>query len=67
MLKAFGYVVAERFDVAITQTQAICVGQSLVDNAVYDDSKLNNTYYDLLQIIFDECSVNININKFLES
>ena len=67
VLKAFGYVVAERFDVAITETQAICVGQSLVDNAVYDDSKLDNTYYDLLQIIFDECLVNIDINKFLES
>ena len=67
VLQAFGYVVAERFDIAITGTQATCVGNSLVDNAIYDDSKLDNTYYELLQIIFDKCLVNVDINKFLES
>lgn len=67
VLEAFGYVVAERFDVAITQTQASCVGKLLSDNAVYDDSKLNSTYYDLLQKIFDACAVDVDIDKFFES
>lgn len=66
VVRAFGYVVVERFGLAITDDQAVCVGQSLLEANASDSKIVDQTYWELLQSIFDSCEVNVDVAKALE-
>lgn len=64
--RALGFVVVERFGVAITDQQAICVGDSLLAATSLDSLVVDETYWQLLQTIFETCEVKIDVAKFLK-
>jgi len=66
VIRAFGYVVVERFGVAITDEQAVCVGEKLLKNNTADPILVDQTYWVLLQNIFDECQIKVDVAKELE-
>ena len=65
--RAFGYVVVERFGVAITDDQANCVGTELLASTSSDASAIDLTYWQMLQSIFNLCDVQIDVTKALEN
>ena len=65
--RAFGYVVVERFGVAITDDQANCVGGALLGATSGDSSIVDLTYWEMLQKIFDTCEVKIDVKTALEN
>ena len=65
--RAFGYVVVERFGVAITDDQASCVGDALLGATSGDSSTVDLTYWEMLQEIFDTCEVKIDVKTALEN
>ncbi|MFM9094533.1 MAG: hypothetical protein ACKORD_06610 [Acidimicrobiaceae bacterium] len=65
--RAFGYVVVERFGVAITDDQASCVGDALLGATSADSSTVDLTYWEMLQEIFDTCEVKIDVKTALEN
>lgn len=65
--RAFGYVVVERFGVAITDEQANCVGTALLAAASNDATVVDITYWQMLQTIFVSCGVQIDVAKALEN
>jgi hypothetical protein len=64
--RAFGYVVVERFGVAITDEQASCVGNALLGATSGDSSVVDLTYWEMLQEIFNNCEINIDVKSALE-
>jgi hypothetical protein len=64
--RAFGYVVVERFGVAITDDQASCVGSALLGATSGDSSVVDLTYWEMLQEIFNNCEINIDVKSALE-
>ena len=66
VLRAFGFVVAERFGVAITDQQAACIGTVLVDLATSSSDQVDATYFEILQETFDQCLVKIDVAASLE-
>lgn len=58
-------LVVERFGVAITNEQAICIGTSLIAKNITNSAQLDANYWNLLQIAFDECLISINVADFL--
>lgn len=65
--RAFGYVVVERFGVAITDDQASCVGDALLGATSGDSSIVDLTYWEMLQEIFNVCEVKIDVKSALEN
>ena len=65
--RAFGYVVVERFGLAITDDQASCVGDALLGATSGDSSTVDLTYWEMLQKIFYACEVNIDVKTALEN
>ncbi len=65
VVSSFGFLVVERFGVAITNEQALCIGTSLISKNIANSPQLDANYWNLLQIAFDECSVRINVEEFL--
>ncbi len=66
VVRAFGFVVVERFGVAITNEQAACVGVGLIAANANDSKVVDETYWQMLQLIFDSCDVKIDVAKALE-
>lgn len=66
VVRAFGFVVVERFGVAITNEQAACVGVALIAINSNDSKVVDETYWQMLQLIFDSCDVKIDVAKALE-
>lgn len=64
--RAFGYVVVERFGVAITDDQASCVGSALLGATSGDSSVVDLTYWEMLQEIFNNCEIKIDVKSALE-
>ena len=64
--QAFGYVVVERFGVAITSEQATCVGTALLAANSGDSQTVDEKYWLLLQEIFNSCDVKIDVAKSIE-
>lgn len=62
---SFGFLVVERFGVAITNEQALCIGTSLASKNLTNNPNLDANYWNVLQKTFDECFVSINIAEFL--
>ena len=65
VVASFGFLVVERFGVAITNEQAICIGTSLISKNISNSAQLDANYWNLLQIAFDECLISINVADFL--
>jgi hypothetical protein len=65
--RAFGYVVVERFGVAITDEQASCVGTALLATTSANAAIVDLTYWQMLQEIFVTCEVNIDVAAALEN
>ena len=65
VVRAFGYVVVERFGVAITDDQAVCVGENLLKNNSGDPLVIDSNYWILLQEIFNQCEINVDIAQEL--
>ncbi|MEI8022623.1 MAG: hypothetical protein WCH63_00375 [Actinomycetota bacterium] len=66
VVASFGFLVVERFNVAITNEQALCIGSALISKDVTNNSQLDANYWSMLQITFDECLVSINVAEFLK-
>lgn len=64
--QAFGYVVVERFGVAITTEQATCVGTALLVANSGDSQTVDEKYWLLLQDIFNSCDVTIDVAKSID-
>ena len=65
VVSSFGFLVVERFGVAITNEQALCIGTSLIAKNITNSPQLDANYWRLVQIAFDECLININVADFL--
>jgi hypothetical protein len=65
--RAFGYVVVERFGVAITDKQASCVGDALLGATGGNSSIVDLTYWEMLQEIFNICDVKVDVKVALEN
>ncbi|MCX6536435.1 MAG: hypothetical protein NT119_07780 [Actinobacteria bacterium] len=66
VVASFGFLVVERFNVAITNEQALCIGSALISKDVTNNSQLDANYWNMLQLTFDECLVSINVAEFLK-
>ena len=64
--RAFGLVIVERFGVAITNEQAECVGVALIAANSNDSKVIDETYWQVLQLIFNSCDVKVDVAKALE-
>ena len=64
--RAFGFVIVERFGVAITNEQAECVGVALIAANSNDSKVIDETYWQVLQLIFNSCDVKVDVAKALE-
>ena len=65
VVSSFGFLVVERFGVAITNEQALCIGTSLIAKNITNSPQLDANYWSLVQIAFDECLINIDVADFL--
>jgi len=63
---SFGFLVVERFGVAITNEQALCIGTALISKNLINNSQLDASYWNMVQQTFDECLVSINVAEFLQ-
>ncbi len=63
---SFGFLVVERFGVAITNEQAFCIGTALISKNLINNSQLDASYWNMVQQTFDECLVSINVAEFLQ-
>lgn len=63
---SFGFLVVERFGVAITNEQALCIGTALINKNIINNSQLDKNYWNMVQQTFDECLVTINVAEFLQ-
>lgn len=66
VVASFGFLVVERFNVATTNEQALCIGSALISKDVTNNSQLDANYWNMLQLTFDECLVSINVAEFLK-
>ena len=66
VVASFGFLVVERFGVAITNEQALCIGTALISKNIINNSQLDTNYWNMLQLTFDECLVSINVAEFLK-
>lgn len=67
LARAFGFVVVERFGVAVTDQQADCVGTALLEATAGDTQVVDESYWQMLQGFFDSCDIKIDIAKSLEN
>jgi hypothetical protein len=65
LYNAFGALAIERFGIAVTVEQTTCVGTGLVQRSATNNAQLDARYWTILQKIFDDCLVPINIAEFL--
>ena len=63
---SFGFLVVERFGVAITNEQALCIGTALISKNIINNSQLDANYWNMVQQTFDECLVSINVAESLQ-
>ena len=63
---SFGFLVVERFGVAITNEQALCIGTALIEKNIINNSQLDANYWNMVQQTFDECLVSINVAESLQ-
>jgi hypothetical protein len=63
---SFGFLVVERFGVAITNEQALCIGTALISKNIINNSQLDASYWNMVQQTFDECLVSINVAESLQ-
>lgn len=54
---SFGYYVAEQYNLAITNEQAICIGQVLTEQALLDPPKTDDAYTQLISTTLISCGV----------
>lgn len=54
---SFGYYVAEQYNLAITNEQAICVGRVLTEQALLDPQKTDDAYEQLISTTLISCGV----------
>lgn len=66
VIASFGFLVVERFGVAITNEQALCIGSSLIGKNIINNSQFDTNYWNMVQQTFDECLVSINVEEFLQ-
>ncbi len=66
VVSSFGFLVVERFGVAITNEQALCIGEGLFSKNITNSPQLDANYWNLLQTVFDECLVSINVAEYLQ-
>lgn len=59
---SFGYYVAEQYNLAITNEQAICIGLALTEQALSDLKKADNAYTEFVSATLTECGVEGNIS-----
>lgn len=59
---SYGYFVAEQFDLALTNDQAICVGRILNENALVDLQGTDSAYTQFISAALKECGVDANIS-----
>lgn len=58
---SYGYYVAEQYNLAITNEQAICIGTVLTEQAILDLQKADDAYAQLISATLVTCGVNADI------
>lgn len=58
---SYGYFVAEQFHLAITNDQAICIGQSIMDQAQLDLRTVDNAYTEFISTTLTKCGVEADL------
>ncbi|MHB1130094.1 MAG: hypothetical protein ACYC06_08620 [Ilumatobacteraceae bacterium] len=59
---SYGYFIAERYNLAITNEQAICIGLAVADQALSDLQKADEAYTEFVAATFAKCGVEANIS-----
>ncbi|MEO5973598.1 MAG: hypothetical protein ABIQ38_00120 [Ilumatobacteraceae bacterium] len=59
---SYGYFVAEQFNLAITNDQAICIGRAFTEQAILDPQAADNAYIEFVSATLLACGVEANIS-----
>lgn len=60
---SYGYFVAEQFNLAITNDQAICIGRKFAEQAISDPQAADDAYIEFVSETLLECGVLANISE----
>lgn len=59
---SYGYFVAEQYNLAITNEQAICIGNLFVEQAIIDPQAADDAYTEFVSATFATCGVEADIS-----
>lgn len=59
---SYGYYVAEQYNLAITNEQAICIGRMLIEQATVNLQQVDNSYTEFISAMLTTCGVEANIS-----
>ncbi len=62
ILSSYGYYVAEQFNLAITNDQAICIGREFTEQAISDPKAADDAYIEFVSATLLACGVEANIS-----
>lgn len=60
---SYGYFVAEQFNLAITNEQAICIGRAITDQAQLDLQAVDNAYTEFVSATLVKCGVEATLSS----
>ena len=59
---SYGYFVAEQYNLAVTNEQAICIGQQFIEQAIVDPRAADDAYTEFVATTLNTCGVEANIS-----
>lgn len=59
---SYGYYVAEQYNLAVTNEQAICIGRILMEQATMDLQQVDDSYTEFISATLTKCGVEANIS-----
>lgn len=59
---SYGYFVAEQYNLAVTNEQAICIGQAFTEQAIEDPQAADDAYTEFVATTLNACGVEANIS-----
>jgi len=59
---SYGYFVAEQYNLAVTNEQAICIGQAFTEQAIVDPQAADDAYTEFVSATLIACGVEANIS-----
>ncbi len=59
---SYGYYVAEQYNLAVTNEEAICIGQAFTEQAIVDPQAVDDAYTEFVTTTLNTCGVETNIS-----